>query len=169
MSQMLWGSSHPTVWVCPDKSRPLGTACMHFGAPGRCYSDESCCRVAPHLSPLLRGAEAAGQCRDCFRISSPVPFAQGVLKCFKSPLIHTYNKNNSVLQGTPYFQQLSTRTSIILLGDSMGDLTMADGVPSVENILKIGFLNDKVCGEQHSCCLTALPRAECPLLGSRFA
>lgn len=49
-----------------------------------------------------------------------------------------------MLQGTGYFQQLSTRTSIILLGDSMGDLTMADGVPSVENILKIGFLNDKV-------------------------
>ncbi|XP_035756011.1 7-methylguanosine phosphate-specific 5'-nucleotidase isoform X2 [Egretta garzetta] len=68
----------------------------------------------------------------------------GVLTRFKGPLIHTYNKNNSVLQGTEYFQQLSTRTSIILLGDSMGDLTMADGVPSVENILKIGFLNDKV-------------------------
>uniref|UniRef100_A0A8C3V115 5'-nucleotidase n=1 Tax=Catharus ustulatus TaxID=91951 RepID=A0A8C3V115_CATUS len=68
----------------------------------------------------------------------------GVLTHFKGPLIHTYNKNNSVLQGTGYFQQLSTRTSIILLGDSIGDLTMADGVPSVENILKIGFLNDKV-------------------------
>lgn len=68
----------------------------------------------------------------------------GVLTRFKGPLIHTYNKNNSVLQGTEYFQELSTRTSIILLGDSMGDLTMADGVPSVENILKIGFLNDKV-------------------------
>lgn len=26
----------------------------------------------------------------------------------------------------------------------MGDLTMADGVLGVENILKIGFLNDKV-------------------------
>lgn len=26
----------------------------------------------------------------------------------------------------------------------MGDLTMADGVPGVQNILKIGFLNDKV-------------------------
>ncbi|XP_054252829.1 kelch-like protein 11 isoform X2 [Indicator indicator] len=68
----------------------------------------------------------------------------GVLTHFKGPLIHTCNKNNSVLQGTAYFQQLSTRTSIILLGDSMGDLTMADGVPFVENILKIGFLNDKV-------------------------
>ncbi|NWS13230.1 5NT3B nucleotidase, partial [Pachyramphus minor] len=68
----------------------------------------------------------------------------GVLVRFKGPLIHTYNKNNTVLQGTEYFQQLSTRTNIILLGDSMGDLTMADGIPSVENILKIGFLNDKV-------------------------
>ncbi|NXA09274.1 5NT3B nucleotidase, partial [Sapayoa aenigma] len=69
---------------------------------------------------------------------------EGVLTRFKEPLIHTYNKNNTVLQGTEYFQQLSKRTNIILLGDSMGDLTMADGISSVENILKIGFLNDKV-------------------------
>ncbi|XP_071433352.1 7-methylguanosine phosphate-specific 5'-nucleotidase [Pithys albifrons albifrons] len=68
----------------------------------------------------------------------------GVLMHFKEPLIHTFNKNNTVLQGTQYFQQLGSRTSIILLGDSMGDLTMADGIPKVENILKIGFLNDKV-------------------------
>ncbi|NXP17944.1 5NT3B nucleotidase, partial [Scytalopus superciliaris] len=68
----------------------------------------------------------------------------GVLMHFKEPLIHTYNKNNTVLQGTGYLQQLSSRTSVIVLGDSMGDLTMADGIPNVENILKIGFLNDKV-------------------------
>lgn len=43
-----------------------------------------------------------------------------------------------------YFQQFQGKTNILLLGDSMGDLTMADGVPDVENILKIGFLNDKV-------------------------
>ncbi|XP_057573183.1 7-methylguanosine phosphate-specific 5'-nucleotidase isoform X2 [Hippopotamus amphibius kiboko] len=40
--------------------------------------------------------------------------------------------------------QLRGKTNVLLLGDSMGDLTMADGVPGVENILKIGFLNDKV-------------------------
>ncbi|NXM79279.1 5NT3B nucleotidase, partial [Serilophus lunatus] len=68
----------------------------------------------------------------------------GVLTHFKEPLIHTCNKNNTVLQGTEYLQQLSSKTNIILLGDSLGDLTMADGIPSVENILKIGFLNDKV-------------------------
>ncbi|XP_006032832.1 7-methylguanosine phosphate-specific 5'-nucleotidase isoform X3 [Alligator sinensis] len=71
----------------------------------------------------------------------------GILRGFKRPLIHTYNKNNTVLNNTEYFQQLSTKTSIILLGDSMGDLTMSDGVTNVKNILKIGFLNDKV--EEH--------------------
>ena len=49
-----------------------------------------------------------------------------------------------MFENSDYFQQLQGKTNILLLGDSMGDLTMADGVPGVENILKIGFLNDKV-------------------------
>jgi hypothetical protein len=69
---------------------------------------------------------------------------QGFLKGFKGQLIHTYNKNSSVCENSSYFQQLQNKTNIILLGDSIGDLTMADGVPGVQNILKIGFLNDKV-------------------------
>uniref|UniRef100_A0ACB8EUN2 7-methylguanosine phosphate-specific 5'-nucleotidase n=1 Tax=Sphaerodactylus townsendi TaxID=933632 RepID=A0ACB8EUN2_9SAUR len=68
----------------------------------------------------------------------------GVLRGFKEPLIHTYNKNNTVLENTDYFQQLCTRTNILLLGDSMGDLSMADGVANVENILRVGFLNDRI-------------------------
>ncbi|XP_072860273.2 7-methylguanosine phosphate-specific 5'-nucleotidase [Pogona vitticeps] len=68
----------------------------------------------------------------------------GVLRGFKAPLIHTYNKNNTVLKNTEYFQQLCTRTNVLLLGDSMGDLSMADGVADVENFLRIGFLNDRV-------------------------
>ncbi|KAF4012602.1 hypothetical protein G4228_004225 [Cervus hanglu yarkandensis] len=68
----------------------------------------------------------------------------GFLKGFKGQLIHTYNKNSSVCENSDYFQQLQGKTNILLLGDSMGDLTMADGVPGVENILKVGFLNDKV-------------------------
>lgn len=47
-------------------------------------------------------------------------------------------------KNSSYFQQLQGKTNVLLLGDTMGDLTMADGVPEVENILKIGFLNDKV-------------------------
>ncbi|KAH0626916.1 hypothetical protein JD844_002210 [Phrynosoma platyrhinos] len=68
----------------------------------------------------------------------------GILQGFKGPLIHIYNKNNTVLKDTEYFQQLCTRTNILLLGDSMGDLSMADGVADVENILRVGFLNDRV-------------------------
>ncbi|XP_072502561.1 7-methylguanosine phosphate-specific 5'-nucleotidase isoform X4 [Notamacropus eugenii] len=68
----------------------------------------------------------------------------GYLQGFKGNLIHTYNKNSSVLEDSKYFEQLQAKTNILLLGDSMGDLTMADGVSNVGNILKIGFLNDKV-------------------------
>uniref|UniRef100_A0A8C6VUZ4 5'-nucleotidase n=2 Tax=Nothobranchius furzeri TaxID=105023 RepID=A0A8C6VUZ4_NOTFU len=68
----------------------------------------------------------------------------GVIKGFKGELIHVYNKHDGALRSTEYFKQLRDNSNIILLGDSMGDLSMADGVPNVEHILKIGFLNDKV-------------------------
>lgn len=68
----------------------------------------------------------------------------GILKGFKGELIHVYNKHDSALRNTEYFKQLKEYSNIILLGDSLGDLSMADGVTSAENILKIGFLNDKV-------------------------
>ncbi|XP_071401597.1 cytosolic 5'-nucleotidase 3 [Centroberyx affinis] len=68
----------------------------------------------------------------------------GVLKAFKGELIHIYNKREGALLNTGHFQELRARPNVVLLGDSLGDLTMADGVQDMENILKIGFLNDKV-------------------------
>ncbi|XP_030225517.1 cytosolic 5'-nucleotidase 3 isoform X2 [Gadus morhua] len=68
----------------------------------------------------------------------------GILKGFKGELIHVYNKHDGALRNTEYFKQFKDNTNIILMGDSLGDLNMADGVPNRENILKIGFLNDKV-------------------------
>ncbi|KAE8597239.1 hypothetical protein XENTR_v10016399 [Xenopus tropicalis] len=68
----------------------------------------------------------------------------GIITGFKGELIHVYNKHDGALRNTEYFAHLKDNSNIILLGDSLGDLTMADGVPNVENILKIGFLNDKV-------------------------
>uniref|UniRef100_A0A7N6A5H8 5'-nucleotidase n=1 Tax=Anabas testudineus TaxID=64144 RepID=A0A7N6A5H8_ANATE len=68
----------------------------------------------------------------------------GVLKAFKGELIHIYNKREGALLNTGHFQELRTRPNVLLMGDSLGDLTMADGVQDMENILKIGFLNDKV-------------------------
>ncbi|XP_058689769.1 cytosolic 5'-nucleotidase 3A isoform X1 [Poecile atricapillus] len=67
----------------------------------------------------------------------------GILKGFKGELIHVYNKHDGALKNTEYFKQLKDNSNIILLGDSQGDLSMADGVANVEHILKIGYLNDK--------------------------
>ncbi|XP_053708001.1 cytosolic 5'-nucleotidase 3-like [Synchiropus splendidus] len=68
----------------------------------------------------------------------------GVLKAFKGELIHIYNKREGALLNTGHFQELRTRPNVLLMGDSLGDLNMADGVQDIENILKIGYLNDKV-------------------------
>ena len=67
-----------------------------------------------------------------------------MLRGFKGEVIHVYNKHDGALRNTDYFKQVKDNCNIVLLGDSLGDLHMADGVPNVENILKIGFLNDKV-------------------------
>ncbi|KAM9393219.1 cytosolic 5'-nucleotidase 3-like isoform 2-T3 [Pholidichthys leucotaenia] len=68
----------------------------------------------------------------------------GVLKAFKGELIHIYNKREGALLNTGHFQELRMRPNVLLMGDSLGDLNMADGVQDMENILKIGYLNDKV-------------------------
>ncbi|XP_043910721.1 7-methylguanosine phosphate-specific 5'-nucleotidase [Protopterus annectens] len=68
----------------------------------------------------------------------------GVLQGFKGDVIHTFNKNKGALKNTDHFENIKERTNIILLGDTMGDVSMADGVLHIENILKIGYLNDKV-------------------------
>lgn len=65
---------------------------------------------------------------------------------FQGELIHTFNKNESGIHRSDYFERLRGRSNVILLGDSLGDLRMADGAASNANVvLKIGFLNDKVC------------------------
>jgi len=57
-------------------------------------------------------------------------------------MIHVYNKNENAFQDSEYFKVLNGRGNVILLGDSIGDLRMADGVENPKNILKIGFLNN---------------------------
>ncbi|KAM9837205.1 7-methylguanosine phosphate-specific 5'-nucleotidase-like [Aulostomus maculatus] len=68
----------------------------------------------------------------------------GVLRAFRGQLIHTFNKREGALTHAAHLKELQGRSNVLLLGDSLGDLTMADGVSEPQNILTIGFLNDQV-------------------------
>lgn len=63
---------------------------------------------------------------------------------FNGKLIHAFNKNEGALLDTVYEKQVRTRPNVILIGDSLGDVDMAKGLLATENVLKIGFLNEKV-------------------------
>ncbi len=64
----------------------------------------------------------------------------GKAVAYEKPLIHTFNKNESSIKGHPYKKEIEDRKNVILLGDSLGDLDMAAGIPH-DCIIKIGFLN----------------------------
>ncbi|KAF5308276.1 hypothetical protein FQR65_LT06269 [Abscondita terminalis] len=69
---------------------------------------------------------------------------EGVIEGFNGPTIHVLNKNEYALQGTQYYDLVQNRGNVILMGDSLGDAGMADGVPHAHSILKIGFLYDHI-------------------------
>ena len=68
----------------------------------------------------------------------------GKLLGFRDPLIHVFNKNEALKMHLEYFEAQRSRKNSILMGDSLGDLKMVEGVESVANCLTIGFLNTKV-------------------------
>jgi len=64
----------------------------------------------------------------------------GICDKFVGPLFHVFNKDNFGLEGTDYEKLLENRKNVIICGDSLGDIKMADGVEH-ETCLSIGFLN----------------------------
>ncbi|KAF6197408.1 hypothetical protein GE061_020231 [Apolygus lucorum] len=56
-------------------------------------------------------------------------------------ILHIYNKNQHAIENSDYFKELSHRPNVILLGDSIGDANMDEGVQDVGEVLKIGFLS----------------------------
>jgi 5'-nucleotidase len=63
----------------------------------------------------------------------------GVAVGYKLPLIHTFNKNETVLP-QEILEKFSGRTHVVLAGDSVGDLGMAEGL-QVEKLFSFGFPN----------------------------
>ena len=55
-----------------------------------------------------------------------------------------FNKKQHALTATSYFGDIKQRNNVIVMGDSLGDADMAEGVHEPGTILKIGFLNDEV-------------------------
>lgn len=70
--------------------------------------------------------------------------SDGTLNGLQDKMIHTFNKNETALEGTEYYDLVHDRDHVIVMGDSLGDAGMADGIPTSSHVLKIGFLFDHV-------------------------
>ncbi|MBU4283749.1 MAG: haloacid dehalogenase-like hydrolase, partial [Nanoarchaeota archaeon] len=60
----------------------------------------------------------------------------GKVKGYKSDIIHIFNKNGYELRKLAFFERIKNRKNMILLGDSLADLNMAQGI-DYKTILKI--------------------------------
>ena len=66
---------------------------------------------------------------------------KGNVVSFVEPFIHSFNKSGvSIKRNLEVFSKVRSRKNLVLIGDSIGDCFMADGL-DVENVLKVGFLN----------------------------
>jgi len=59
------------------------------------------------------------------------------------PIIHSMNKDETLIKNYPVFNKIKNRKNVILLGDLIEDAKMVEGF-DYDNIIKIGFLNSKV-------------------------
>jgi len=90
--------------------------------------------------------EANGLLADTALVSNFLEFNESgqVLGLKESEeLIHMYNKSQSI-QKISCGDKFSGRKNVVLLGDSLGDLKMADGVKDPEAVLTVGFLNKNI-------------------------
>lgn len=57
--------------------------------------------------------------------------------------IHSFNKNEASIKDTEYFEEIKGRSNVILVGDTIGDANMADGLDTCDTVIKIGYLSTK--------------------------
>ncbi|KAJ3323836.1 hypothetical protein HDV06_001206 [Boothiomyces sp. JEL0866] len=80
---------------------------------------------------------------DMAIVSNRMIFENDVCVGFQDPLIHALNKNEAGMSENVHAQKVSNRDNVVLMGDSIGDLKMADGIRH-DTKLTIGFLNHDV-------------------------
>lgn len=59
----------------------------------------------------------------------------------REPVIHSFNKDETIIKNFPIYKEIKDRKNILLLGDGLWDAKMADGF-DYETIIKIWFLNN---------------------------
>lgn len=69
--------------------------------------------------------------------------SDGVLTGFQGSLIHTFNKNGAALKDSSSWSRIRSKRSVILLGDSLSDVNMAQGIDA-DVIVNVAFLNDRI-------------------------
>jgi 5'-nucleotidase len=60
----------------------------------------------------------------------------------KKPIIHSLNKDETLVKKFPFYKKIKNRKNVILLGDNPEDVGMIKGF-NYKNLIKIGFLNEK--------------------------
>ncbi|KAL1509658.1 hypothetical protein ABEB36_004364 [Hypothenemus hampei] len=68
----------------------------------------------------------------------------GTITGFKDKPIHVFNKNEYAIKNTDFYNLVEDRNNAIVLGDSLGDASMAQGMEHCQNVLKIGFLYEHI-------------------------
>ncbi len=68
--------------------------------------------------------------------------SEGFMTGYRQPIIHSLNKDETVVSHLPVAKDLTGRTNIIQMGDGLNDIHMATGL-SAERVLSIGFYNKK--------------------------
>ncbi|XP_076638231.1 cytosolic 5'-nucleotidase IIIB [Colletes latitarsis] len=75
-------------------------------------------------------------------ISNFLKYEDGKLAGFKNEkLIHVFNKNEYAIE-QEHLNVLEGRKNVLLMGDTIGDASMVDGMGEINAVLKIGFLYD---------------------------
>ncbi|KAJ8674987.1 hypothetical protein QAD02_010773 [Eretmocerus hayati] len=94
--------------------------------------------------------EAVLKCRGILQknvnvISNFLKWNGDVLDGFKNSdrMIHVFNKSKHSV-ANEYFKILRGRSNVVLMGDTIEDSQMADGVEETETVLRIGFLYERV-------------------------